>query len=234
MTDGGLMSGYDFTINTKQDMLDAVERFGFLPFFAGSIPGFSIEEHVSDDAWYSSTDGEWKVWEWKGLVIRESGCAYGKFFENKAVFISKEWFPDFANYRRDGYDFDARYDDGLVSYRDKELFELLDTNAPILSKSLKIKGNYRKGGKKGFDTMITRLQAGCYVIISDFVYATDKWGNRYGWGIAEYSTPERFFGDEFTEKVYQRSPEESYQRIYEHLRSLFPNVDDKIIRKYLK
>ena len=46
------MSGYDFTINTKQDMLDAVERFGFLPFFAGSIPGFSIEEHVSDDAWY--------------------------------------------------------------------------------------------------------------------------------------------------------------------------------------
>ena len=58
------------------------------------------------------------------MFIRETGCAYGKFFENKAVFISKEWFPDFANYRRNGYDFDARFDDGLAAYKDKELFEL--------------------------------------------------------------------------------------------------------------
>ena len=228
------MSGYDFMIRTKQDMIDAVETFGFLPFFAGSIPGFSIEEHVSDDAWYSSSDGEWKVWEWKGPVIREARCAYGKFFENKAVFISSEWFPDFANYRRDGYDFDARYDDGLASYRDKELFELLDANAPVISKALKAKGNYRKGGRKGFDTMITRLQAECYVLISDFVYATDKTGKSYGWGIAEYSTPEKFFGEDFTSRVYQRSPEESYQRIRGHLHSLFPEIDDKTIRKILK
>lgn len=27
--------------------------------------------------------------------------------------ISPKWFPDFANFRRQGYDFDARYDDGL-------------------------------------------------------------------------------------------------------------------------
>lgn len=228
------MSGYDFMIRTKQDMIDAVETFGFLPFFAGSIPGFSIEEHVSDDAWYSSSDGEWKVWEWKGPVIREARCAYGKFFENKAVFISSEWFPDFANYRRDGYDFDARYDDGLASYRDKELFELLDANAPVISKALKAKGNYRKGGRKGFDTMITRLQAECYVLISDFVYATDKTGKSYGWGIAEYSTPEKFFGEDFTSRVYQRSPEESYQRIRGHLHSMFPEIDDKTIRKILK
>ena len=27
-------------------------------------------------------------------------------------FISKKWLPVFANYRRDGYDFDALYEDG--------------------------------------------------------------------------------------------------------------------------
>ncbi len=228
------MKGLDFKIRTKKDLTDAVESFGFLPFFACSVPGLSIEEHAASDVWYSSADGEWKVWEWKGPVIRESGCAYGKFFDNKAAFISREWFPDFANYRRNGYDFDARYDDGLASYRDKELFELLDKKAPVISGSLKSEGDYRKGGKKGFDTMITRLQAQCYVVISDFVYATDKSGKTYGWGTAEYSTPEKLFGKAFTDKVYQRSPEESYQRIYEHFKGLFPDVEDKTIRKFLR
>ena len=39
----------------------------------------------------------------------------------------------------------------------------------------------------GFDTIITRLQKLCYVIISDFRYEVDKTGKEYGWGIAEYS-----------------------------------------------
>ncbi len=228
------MAAYDFTIRTKQDLLDAIETFGFLPFFAGSIPGFSIEEHAVRDVWYTAPDGEWKVWDWKGPVIREAGCAYGKFFENRAVFISRDWFPDFANYRRDGYDFDARYDDGLASYRDKELFDLLNAQAPVLSKTLKAMGNYGKDGRKGFDTILTRLQAQCYVVTSDFVYATDRAGRPYGWGTAEYSTPEAFFGESFTARVYQRSPEESYRRIYEHLRALFPDAEEKQLRKILR
>ena len=39
-------------------------------------------------------------------------CIYGKFFHKKTGYISVEWFPHFANYRREGYDFDALYDDG--------------------------------------------------------------------------------------------------------------------------
>ncbi len=228
------MNNFDFTIRSKEDMTKAIERFGFLPLFAGSVPGFSVEEHASPKVWYSAADDTWKVWEWKGPVIRESGCAYGKFFENKATFISKAWFPDFANYRRDGYDFDARFDDGLASFRDKDLFELLDANAPVLSKELKRIGNYRKGGKKGFDAIITRLQAQGYALISDFVYAADPFGRTYGWGIAEYSTPERFFGARFCETVYSRTPEESYERLFRHLQSLFPETDAALIRKVLK
>jgi hypothetical protein len=228
------MDNYQFTVRTKKDMIDVVEAFGFLPFFAGSVPGFSLEEHVTRDLWYYAASGEWKAWDWKGPVIREAGCAYGKFFENKACFISRDWFPDFANYRRDGYDFDARFDDGLASLRDKELYELLESKAPILSRWLKADGNYRKGGKTGFETSITRLQAQGYVLISDFVYATDKSGKQYGWGIAEYSTPERFFGADFTDRVYQRTPEESYQRLLEHLKSLFPDTEEALLRKILK
>lgn len=221
---------YDFYIRTKDDLIRAVNDLGFVPFFRNSIEGFSIEEHIDPKLWFGDEEGPW---EWKGPVIRETGCAYGKFFEKKAVYISSEWFPDFANYRRDGYDFDARFDDELASYQDKRLFDLVDTNAPILSKNLKQLGNYRKGGNKGFDTVITRLQAECYVIISNFTYLTDKRGQEYGWGVAEYSTPERFMGSEFTQRVYQRTPEESYERIYDHLKKMLPNASEAKLKKVL-
>ena len=222
---------FSFTIRTQRDLINAVQTFGVLPYFRNSIPGFSIEEHAAPSAWFSYEPG---VWEWKGPVIRETGCAYGKFFEKKAAFVSREWFPDLANYRRDGYDFDARYEDGLASYGDKQLYELVENNGPILSKHLKKIGDYRKGGRKGFDTSMNRLQAQCYIVTSDFVYLTNKYCREYGWGVAEYATPEQVMGSAFTDAVYQRKPEESYQRIAEHIKRLFPKTDDAAVQKFLK
>ena len=225
---------FELTVKSKQDMIDAVRQYGFIPLFANSISGFSIEEHAVPEVWYSEGSSEWKVWEWKGPVIRECGCAYGKFFEKKAVFISREWFPDFANYRRDGYDFDARWDDGLAFRGDKDLYELLAAHAPILSKALKNIGDYRKGGRTGFDTVMTRLQAQGYVLISDFVYERNRKGEAYGWGIAQYSTPESFFGPAFRRTVYERTPAESFERIFTHLQKLLPQADEAAIRKILQ
>lgn len=224
----------DFIIDSKEDLIGAIREYGFLPFFENSIEGFSVEEHVTWDCWYHGDSGSWPVWEWKGPVIRETRCAYGKFFEKKACFISPEWFYDFSNYRRDGYDFDARWDDELAPLKDKQLYDLIERNAPILSKDLKQLGDYRKGGVKGFDTMITRLQAQCYVLISDFVYMRDKHGNPYGWGVAEYSTPEAFMGQSFRENVYQRTPKESYERIFAHFQKLFPDEDEDVIKRFLR
>ncbi len=225
---------FDFTVRTKEDLIRAVREYGFVPLFAGSVSGFSVEEHAVPEVWYSPGSDDWKVWEWKGPVIRECGCAYGKFFENKAVFVSREWFPDLANYRRDGYDFDARWDDGLAPRKDRDLYELLDAHAPVLSKALKNLGDYRKGGRTGFETSVTRLQAQGYVLISDFVYERNRRGETYGWGIAQYSTPERFFGPAFRETVYRRTPEESYGRLLAHLRRLLPEAEEAALRRILK
>ena len=225
----------DFTIGSMKDLCDLIGEVGFVPFFANEIEGFSIEEHIAPGCWYDDCDdGFWPAWEWKGPVIKKTKCAYGKFLRGKAMYISAKWFPDFANYRRDGYNFDARYDDGLASFYDKELYELLDANAPVMSRKLKSVGGYGKGGKKGFDTMITRLQKQCYVITSDFKYETDKLGNAYGWGVAEYSTPERFMGKKFTDAVYKRTPEESYARVLKHLAKILPDADKDEIIKILR
>ena len=57
----------DFMIRTRQDLIDAVQRFGILPLFKNVIPGFSVEEHADPSVWFSENEG---VWEWKGPVIR--------------------------------------------------------------------------------------------------------------------------------------------------------------------
>jgi len=120
-----------------------------------------------------------------------------------------------------------------VSHRDMEMYELINENAPISSRALKNIGNYRKGGKKGFETIITRLQSQCYVLVSDFTYARNKNGDEYGWGIAEYSTPEKFFGEDYCNTFYERTPEESYKKILRHMHRLFPDEDDEVTRKIL-
>lgn len=211
-------------MRTKKDLTDAVQRLGIVPFFKNSVKGFSIEENVDPSVWFADGDG---VWEWKGPLIRSIGCAYGKFFENKAAFVSREWFCHLANYRRDGYDFDALYDDGLASRKDKELFELIDANAPVLSKELKLLGGYVKGGKKGFDTVLNRLMYRCYVITDDFVYQVDKKGNTYGWGVAAYTTPERMMGEAFTENVYGVSPGESRMKLVRHIARIAGTDEEK-------
>ena len=43
---------------------------------------------------------DWPLWKWKGPIVQEGNCVYGKFFASKAGFISRTWWPDFCNYRR--------------------------------------------------------------------------------------------------------------------------------------
>ena len=222
----------DFWIETKQDLEDAIQEYGFLAYFENAIEGFSIEEHCSAYTLFNDLSGN-DTWSWKGPVIQNLNCAYGKFFGKKAAYVSKEWFLDFANYRRDGYDFEGFFNDELTSFRDKHLFDIIEEHGPALSHVLKKAGGYGKDGKKGFDTILTRLQMQCFVLTTDFVYRQDKNGRTYGWGVAEYATPEQYYGDWFTQNCYRREPEESYERLFEHFRKILPNASEKQIRKML-
>ena len=230
---------FDFYIQSKEDLEKAVDKLGFLPFFANEIPGFSIEEHCAPEVYFSDQPG---VWEWKGPIVQETRCAYGKFFMKKAGFISREWFYDFANYRRDGYDFDARFEDGLATYNEQYLYNIIAARHSVLSREAKAIGGYVKPRekskdawqpRKGFDTLITKLQMQCYVLTSDFEYEVDKNGKFYGWGVARYATPEEFYGKSFSEKVYSRKPEESHARILQYWRKLLPQASEASIRRML-
>lgn len=218
-------------ITSPEELEKLVEDFGFLPFFQNEFEDFSVEEYTPEEYWFAEDrDGPW---QWKGEVIRSKRCVYGKFFKGKAGFISMEWLPDFLNYRRDGYDFDARFEDGLASRKDKEIYETVLANGALLTRDLKRICGYGKRGKKGFDTVITRLQMQTYLTVMDFEYARDKAGTPYGWGIARYSLPEVLYGEELVRRAYKRQPEESKERIFKQMLLLLPDVDDEDIWKLI-
>lgn len=217
-------------LKSAEDIVALVKEIGFLPFFRNNIEGFSVEEHTPRELWFTDKEGPW---EWKGPIARGKECVYGKFFRGKAGFVSLDMFPDLANYRRDGYDFDARYDDGLAALKDKTVYDVIEQNGAVLSKKLKALLNYKKDGNKGFDSVITRLQMQTYVNIADFVYMTDKHGNQYGWGVAVYTTPEHYFGD-LASSAYSTDPAESKERVIKRLREVLPNVSDGDITRLIK
>ena len=221
-----------YELKCKEDIIRLVDEIGFLPFFKNDITDFSIEEHTPRELWFSDTaEGPW---EWKGPIARNGSCLYGKFFGNKAGFISLTYFPDFANYRRDGYDFDSRYDEGLAQTKDKNVYDTITEHGTLLSKKLKNICNYRKGGNKGFDTVITRLQMQSYVCVADFEYMRDKYGQQYGWGVAKYSTPEELYGYDKITEAYQREPEGSKEKIVRHLKNLLNDTEEEKILKFIK
>lgn len=215
-------------IRSLDELAELINNWGFVPFFKNSIPGFSLEELTPPELWFS--DEREGPWEWKGPAIRKSGCAYGKFFSGKAVFVSPEFFPHFANLRREGLDFWDIYDEGRISHAQREIFELLEEEPSLLSKELKRRGGFSKDGKKGFDSLLTKLQMGCFVVISDFEYQKDKYGLPYGFGLARYATAENVFGEDFLPDC---SPEESKAIIVEKLLELFPQATQRDILKLI-
>lgn len=152
----------------------------------------------------------------------------------RAGFVSLDWFADFANYRRDGYDFDARYDEGLAQHRDKYVYDTVSEQKSLLSKELKRLCNYHKGGNKGFDAVITRLQMQTYVIVSDFEYQIDRHGKPYGWGVARYTAPEERFGSEMFEQAYRKEPAESKKRMLAYLNHTLPGATEQQLEKLIK
>ena len=109
-------------IHTVDEAVEYINKEGFLPLFKNEIPGFSLEERTAPEYWWSG-DPKSDPWEWREIIARSGKVAYGKFFDKKAGFISKQWFPYFANFRRDGYDFDALWDDEKASIRQKKIMD---------------------------------------------------------------------------------------------------------------
>lgn len=221
--------------------IDVEERcleWGFLPFFRCGIPGFSIEETIAPEYWFTDEDG---AWEWKGPIIREGHCAYGKFFNRKAGFVSREWLPDWINYRRTRR---LAPNEDAAALDDVVMQTILVEGTATIEELRRMLGFARgrehrhipspEAGvsdeeKISLDPILTRLQMEMRLVIADFEYRIDRHGNRYGWGVARYTAPESLYGPQ----IADCTPAESFDRIYSHFRAMFPEVQEAVIRKFI-
>ncbi len=229
-----IMYGVDWDdpecLHTVEDAIQYINEVGFLPLFKNEIPGFSLEERTVPDYWWCE-DPQVDPWIWRELIARSGDVAYGKFFDKKAGFISREWLPYFANVRRDGYDFDALWDDGKASRRQKKIMDLFEDEAEIYSNEIKARAGFGKGGEKGFDGTISDLQKLTYLCVRDFRQRRNKRGELYGWPIAIYCTPEHLWGYDWVTSQYRAEPMESAEAILAHMRELYPIATEKQMKK---
>lgn len=219
------------------DLQERVSQLGFLPMFGCGVKGYSVYE-ATPDFW---ADGDDSPWEWKGPIIREGECAYGKFFNRKATWISREWLPHFINYRRTKHlapnDDMAMLDDLVLQTIEMEGAVTAKTVAELLGLSGKKKKRKADdlvddspvGEKVSLAPILSRLMMEGRILIADFVYNIDKRGNRYGWGIAKYTTPENLYGP----LQPDCTPEESYELMLRHLKKAVPVATDTQIKKLL-
>ena len=225
-------------LNSPSDIEELCLERGFLPFFRCGIPGYSIEEMIVPEYWFTDEEG---AWEWKGPIIREGHCAYGKFFNRKAGFISRAWLADWANYRRSR---PLAPNEDTAALDDMVLQTILVEGSATIKELRRMLGFARGRGKRAvresltadpeeakipLDPILTRLQMEMRLVIADFEYNVDRHGNPYGWGVARYTTPEALYGPLTTD----RTPTESYERLCEHFRRLFPDAAEIRLRKLI-
>ena len=231
-----IMYGVDWNdpecLHTVREAINYINERGCLPLFKNDIPGFSLEERTVPDYWWCG-DPEVDPWEWREVIARSGEVAYGKFFDKKAGFISKEWFPYFANYRRDGYDFDALWDDEKASRRQKKVMDVLEIEDEIYSNELKARAGFGKGKEKGFDGTVTDLQMKTYLCVRDFRQRKNKKGELYGWPIAVYTRPETLWGYEHVTSAYKESSADSGRRIIDHMKDIYPIATSAQVKKVL-
>ena len=220
-------------IRSLKELAGLIRKTGFLPLFSVGIPGFSVEEHVLSYDWWTD-DPDRDPWVWRMLIAEYDDIAYGKFFDRKAGFVSKEWFPAFANYRRDGYDYEGMYEDGKMKGGAKKILDTLELNEDAVGLEL-MSGQIRKnaGVEKGFDGLLIDLQMQSFLLISRFQQKRNKKGIEYGWHLPSFMTPETKWGYEFV-NAEKEKPEESYMRIVKQIGAFYPDADKKAIEKVLR
>ena len=217
------------TIHNANELMNLIQEIGFLPLLYSGIGGFSAEEMVDADCRYVVYDDgwDWPLWKWKGPIVTEGSCVYGKFFDKKAGFVSREWWPDLYNWRRHACPAPAP-----GSVEEAILMTLREQGSLITRKLRAACGFNGPKMRSRFDGYVTRLQMACRIITQDFVYPRDKHNREYGWGWALLTTPEQLLGKEDCQ--CDRTPDESLQRILEHLKTFLPEASEQQLIKLIK
>ena len=197
-------------IDCPDRMIAAIRRYGVIPFFKGTLPGFSIEELTAPGCWFTDSEefgGTLGPWDWKIDCVREGDIAYGKFLGGKAAFATVEYYRHLMNWRRSL----ARYRMALGEpFKARTKSEsMMQTLSPIALCAIREAGALEAGElrriceakapqlamrKSIMDSVIQFLQMGTWSVIGDFrrMYRGPDLSYN-GWQRASNTTPDELF-----------------------------------------
>lgn len=221
----GHHSGNPFgvTVVSADSMCAAIKEKGIIPFFANVIKGYSIEELTAPQFWFDSEENENELgpWDWKIDCIQTGDIVYAKYLNNKAAFATPTWYRELMNYRR-----------SLPKYqpneKEKQVLDYLLKHGTITIKEVRKLLDVKKNVA---DNLIGKLMMQCRVITGDIqrVYR-GEFLTYNGWQISTFCTPEDYFE---ALMIPDCSPEESRQRLIQHVVEITGETDMKKIERLL-
>lgn len=107
------------------------------------------------------------------------------------------------------------------------------TNKQILSTELKQLAGFGRNGEKNFPGITTDLMMKTYLITADFRRRINKKGSEYGMAVSVLTTPESIWGYDRVASAYGESPHESWKRIVDSVKTLYPNAKMSDITKLI-
>ena len=231
-------AGLPATVLSAETMHGAIEALGIVPFFENPIPGYSIEEMTARENWFDGQeDLRLTPWDWKIPCVQSGDVAYGKYlWGGKAAFATVEWYAELMNWRQSQEKYQPTEDQ-------RRILEYLEEHGSIGIKEIRTLLGVKKSAA---DALITKLQMQCRVVTGDITRVYRGPDLHYnGWQVSSFCTPESLFcadalpgpggfpfGEARTLEV-DHSPDESLERLVEHVRSIAPQASEKQILKML-
>ncbi len=224
---------------SPETMYRVIREMGMVPFFENHIPGYSIEECTPPEFWFDGDSTQLGPWDWKIDVLHSGDIAYGKFLlGGKASFATVRWYRELVNWRRSRPESSPGPDgETILSY--------VASHGAVSIREVRALLGVKKSAA---DSAIARLMHQCRLVTGDIVRVYRGEDLHYnGWQTSSFCTPDALFADDsplpgpvamlagFSSGLeVNHSPEESYRRLFEHIRSLCPGASDKDIIKVLK
>lgn len=182
-----------FPIEQYEEAADLIRKVGILP-LAALIPGHpSLDSVTLKEHWFTGTDKD--PWLWRARFPADGTAAYGKFMKKKAVLVSRDWFPLILKVLGSADDPQSRYQDGLLPKAAVDLFQLIQEDEGIGTRTLRSRADMKAPEmKKTFESGILELQSSIAIVISGIKEHITDSGEKVGWNSTAYETADCWLG----------------------------------------
>ena len=220
-------------ITSAETMYRAILEAGIIPFFRNPIQGYSIEELTAPEYWFDGDAGVLGPWDWKIDCIQSGDIVYGKFLGGKAAFATVEWYREIRAWRLSRLSPDTS---------GQKILDFIGKNGAISIKEVRELLGVKKAAA---DSAIARLQMQCRVVTGDIqrVYRGEDL-HYNGWQVSSFTTPEALFGnagdfpwpfrDDADPLATEGTPEDSLERLIEHIGTVSGCTDRKTLIKLIR